>query len=219
LKKTAHKSLIGVTVGFFITFEGIEGSGKSTQMEMLKRYLEGRGESVLAVREPGCTLMGERVRDIILNSWGEPEDPKAELFLYEACRAQLVSNIIRPELKGGRTIICDRFTDSTLAYQGYARGLDMDAIRYMNNWATGGLKPDLTILIDLPPEEGLRRVWGRGALEDRFEKESVLFHKKVREGYLKIAESDPGRVRVVDGAREIPVIHGDICGIINKVNV
>ncbi len=224
IEKIAHIRHIGVTVGFFITFEGIEGSGKSTQMEMLKRYLEGRGESVLAVREPGGTLLGEKVRGILLNSSDEPVDPMAELFLYEACRAQIVSNVIRPALKSGKTVICDRFTDSTLAYQGYARGLDIGAIREMNDRATGGLVPDLTVLIDLSPEAGLKRAWARingkkGALEDRFEKEGVLFHKKVREGYLKIAESDPGRVRVVDGAREIPVIHGDICGIINKINV
>lgn len=209
-------------MGFFITFEGVEGSGKSTQMEMLKGYLEARGEDVLALREPGGTLLGEKVRGILLNSSDEPVDPMAELFLYEACRAQVVANVIRPALKSGRTVICDRFTDSTLAYQGYARGLPLDAVREMNERATGGLAPGLTILIDLSPEEGLKRAWARingkrGSLEDRFEKESVLFHKKVREGYLKIAESESTRVRVVDGAREIPVIHRDICAIIEKM--
>lgn len=193
-------------------------------MEMLKAYLEARGEDVLALREPGGTLLGEKVRGILLNSSEEPVDPMAELFLYEACRAQVVANVIRPALKGGRTVICDRFTDSTLAYQGYARGLPLDAVREMNEMATGGLAPGLTILIDLSPEEGLKRAWARingkrGPLEDRFEKESVLFHKKVRDGYLKIAESERARVRVVDGAREIPVIHGDICAIIEKMKI
>ena len=204
-------------MGFFITFEGIEGSGKSTQMEMLRRYLVDRGADVLTLREPGGTLLGEKVRELILKEWDEPVDPIAELFLYEACRAQVVANVIRPALKSGRTVVCDRFTDSTLAYQGYARGLDIDAIRYMNDRATGGLVPDLTVLIDLAPEAGLARVGGRGGREDRLEKESVLFHKKVRDGYLKIAESERSRVRVVDGAREIPVIHGDICAIINDI--
>lgn len=204
-------------MGFFITFEGIEGSGKSTQMEMLRRYLADRGADVLTLREPGGTLLGEKVRELILKEWDEPVEPMAELFLYEACRAQVVANVIRPALKSGRTVVCDRFTDSTLAYQGYARGLDLDAIRYMNDRATGGLVPDLTVLIDLAPEAGLARVGGRGGREDRLEKESVLFHKKVREGYLKIAESESSRVRVVDGAREIPVIHGDICAIIDNI--
>ncbi|HXI09638.1 MAG TPA: dTMP kinase, partial [Thermodesulfobacteriota bacterium] len=172
-------------MGFFITFEGIEGSGKSTQMEMLRRYLVDRGADVLTLREPGGTLLGEKVRELILKEWDEPVDPIAELFLYEACRAQVVANVIRPALKSGRTVVCDRFTDSTLAYQGYARGLDIDAIRYMNDRATGGLVPDLTVLIDLAPEAGLARVGGRGGCEDRLEKESVLFHKKVRDGYLK----------------------------------
>ncbi len=204
-------------MGFFITFEGIEGSGKSTQMEMLKHYLTDRGADVLTLREPGGTLLGEKVRELILKEWDEPVDPMAELFLYEACRAQVVANVIRPALKSGKTVVCDRFTDSTLAYQGYARGLDIDAVRYMNDRATGGLAPDLTVLIDLAPEAGLARVGGRGGREDRLEKESVLFHKKVRDGYLKIAESESSRVRVVDGAREIPVIHGDICAIINRI--
>ena len=211
-------------MGFFITFEGIEGSGKSTQMEMLKRYLEGKGENVLTVREPGGTLLGEKVRAVLLISGDEPIGPMAELFLYEACRAQIVSNVIKPALESGATVICDRFTDSTLAYQGYARGLDIEAVRYMNKSATGGLVPDLTILIDLDPEAGLKRALARikekkGALEDRFEKESILFHEKVRDGYLLLAGEEPGRIKVVDGGREIPVIRGDICVIIDKAMV
>lgn len=211
-------------MGYFITFEGIEGSGKSTQMELLKRHLEARGTEVLALREPGGTVLGEKVRAILLNSSDEPVDPMAELFLYEACRAQIVANIIRPALSSGKTVICDRFTDSTLAYQGYARGLDIGAIRNMNDMATGGLAPALTLLIDLEPEAGLKRAWARindrqGELEDRFERESVEFHGKVRKGYLSIAESDPARVRLVDGAREIPVIQRDICDIIEKMSL
>lgn len=212
-------------MGFFITFEGIEGSGKSTQMEMLKQYLEARGAVVVALREPGGTLLGEKVRSILLNSGDEPIEPMAELFLYEACRAQLVERVIRPALKGGSTVICDRFTDSTLAYQGYARGINLEAVRQLNCHAAGGLVPDLTLLLDLPAEAGLERAWSRikgraakpGDSEDRFEKESLLFHRKVRDGYLELAGREPERVRVVDAGREIPVIHADICGIIDKI--
>lgn len=147
--------------GFFITFEGVEGCGKSTQMELLKGWFEERGEKVLAVREPGGTKLGEKVRAILLNSQGESIDPWAELFLYEACRAQLVSNVIRPALLKGLTVICDRFTDSTIAYQGYGRGLDTGAILSANALATGGLTPGVTLLIDCDPEVGLRRAWKR----------------------------------------------------------
>ncbi|MBI5827347.1 MAG: dTMP kinase [Deltaproteobacteria bacterium] len=211
-----------VFLALFITFEGIEGSGKSTQMELLKRHMEGRGMEVLALREPGGTRLGERVRSILLNSSEEPVDPWAELFLYEACRAQLVSLVIRPSLEAGTTVICDRFTDSTLAYQGYGRGLDLEAVDRANVLAAGGLKPDITVLIDCEAEEGLRRAWSRigskegGAREDRFEREDVSFHRRVRDGYLRIAGAEPDRVKVVDGGGEISTIHREICYIIKK---
>lgn len=209
-------------MGLFITLEGIEGSGKSTQMELLKRHLEGMGMEVLALREPGGTALGERVRSILLNSSEEPVDPWAELFLYEACRAQLVRRVIRPSLEAGTTVICDRFTDSTLAYQGYGRGLDIEAVSRANLVCAGGLRPDITVLIDCDAEEGLRRAWSRigskegGAREDRFEREDVSFHRRVRDGYLMIAGAEPDRVKVVDGKGEISTIHRQICYIIEK---
>lgn len=201
----------------FITFEGIEGCGKSTQMELLKSFLEKKGGKVLSVREPGGTALGERVRALLLDSKQEPIDPWAELFLYEACRAQLVKNVIRPALEAGTTVICDRFTDSTVAYQGFGRGLDIKTIEGLNRLATGGLKPDITFLIDCAIEVGLGRALSRineqkGAKEDRFEKEDLAFHGRVRDGYLAIAANDPGRVKVIAAARDIASIHEEICG-------
>lgn len=205
----------------FITFEGIEGSGKSTQIELLKGYLENKGLSVLTLREPGGTLLGEGVRSILLTVSEEEICPGAELFLYEACRAQLALNVIRPALKTGKIVLCDRFTDSTLAYQGYGRGLEHGAIRSMNNTATGGLAPDITFLLDIEAEKGLKRAWSRlhaeeGVREDRFEREEMIFHKKVRKGFLEIAGSED-RVHLINGEGEIRSIHKDICAIMDKV--
>lgn len=205
-------------MSFFITFEGIEGCGKSTQLELLKSYLERKGKRVLSVREPGGTLLGERVRSILLNSTDEGVDPWAELFLYEACRAQIVAKVIRPALSEGKIVLCDRFFDSTMAYQGFGRGLDRTRIEGLNMLATGGLVPDITFLVDCDPEVGLHRAWARinaarGAKEDRFEKEELAFHRRVREGFLEIARTEK-RVRLIDGSREISTVHRDICDII-----
>lgn len=207
-------------MGLFITFEGVEGCGKSTQMGLLKDHIASGGVKVVSVREPGGTKTGEMVRSILLNSGGEGLDPWAELFLYEACRAQLVANVIRPALEEGATVLCDRFTDSTLAYQGYGRGLDIVAIRTLNTLATGGLTPDVTILLDCDVQVGLERALGRieaagGAQrEDRFEKEALAFHRKVREGFLELCASGP-RIKRVDSSGEIPSIHKKICDIIH----
>ncbi len=211
-------------MGFFITFEGVEGCGKSTQMELLKGYFEGKGEEILTVREPGGTKLGEKVREILLNSEEVAIDPWAELFLYEACRAQLVKNVIKPALLKGTVVICDRFIDSTAAYQGYGRGLEIEDINSMNMLSTDGLIPDITLLIDCDPALGLKRAWKRigsvkGRKEDRFEREDIIFHERVREGYLKLAKVEPRRIKVIDGSREIPLIHKEICGIIEKARV
>ncbi len=207
----------------FITFEGIEGSGKSTQMRLLKDYFEQQGRSVLTLREPGGTELGEGVRSMLLTVSDEEISPLTELFLYEACRAQLVSNVIRPALKDGLIVLCDRFTDSTLAYQGYGRGLDMHSITSLNETATGGLTPDITFLLDIEADSGLKRAWSRlgaqdGVKEDRFEREDIEFHKKVRAGFLEIAAKSE-RVRIVDGSGEIHSIHEDICVIMRAMNL
>lgn len=210
-------------MGLFITFEGIEGCGKTTQARLLGEHLNAKGVETLLIREPGGTALGEKIRGILLTSEGDGAAPIAELFLYEACRAQLVSDVIRPGLAKGLTVICDRFTDSTVAYQGYARGLDRASIASANAVATGALRPDITILMDCAPGTGLDRALNRinaggGAREDRFERETAAFHEKVRAGYLLIAAAEPGRVKVVDAGREIPLIHKDICDIISKIN-
>jgi len=207
-------------LGLFITFEGIEGCGKSTQVALLKDYIASGGARVVAVREPGGTKTGELVRSILLNSGGEGIDPWAELFLYEACRAQLVARVIRPALEEGATVLCDRFIDSTVAYQGFGRGLDVEAIKTMNALVTGGLVPDVTILLDCDEATGVNRALGRieeaggEDREDRFEKEALAFHRKVREGFIELCASE-GRIKRVDASGEIPSIHKKICDIID----
>jgi dTMP kinase len=183
--------------GTFITFEGIEGSGKSTQAALLKAFLEERGHEVLVTREPGGSPIGEQIRRVLLDPANHSMVPLAELLLYEASRCQHVEVVIRPALEAGKTVICDRFFDASTAYQGYARGLGIALVGELNLVATGGRKPDLTIVLDLPVDIGLRRL-GRNL--DRIEREAVEFHERVRQGYLRIAEEEPGRVKVVNAA-------------------
>ncbi len=201
--------------GIFVTFEGVEGCGKTTQAELLKRYLEGKGYPTVLTREPGGTRIGEELRTILLGNMGEVLSPWTELLLYIACRAQLVEDVIGPALSAGKMVICDRFSDSTVAYQGYGKGMPLDAIEALDRWVTGGLKPDLTILLDIEPEEGLKRARKRGG-ENRFEKEDIEFHRRVRQGYMEIASREP-RIRVLDARREASLIHGDVCGIIDQI--
>lgn len=188
----------------FISFEGIEGSGKSTQVRLLAGYLRTKGHDVLETAEPGGTKIGGEIRNLLL----EPQnhmDPLAELLLYYASRAQLVQEVIRPAIQRNSVVITDRFTDSTVAYQGHARGIDLTVIHTLDNMVVHDMKPFLTILLDLDVEEGLRR--NRHARkEDRFELETVEFHKRVRKGFLQIAGEEPDRVKLVDassGAEEI----------------
>jgi len=215
-------------LGLFITFEGIEGCGKTTQAALLKEHMERAGRVVTALREPGGTELGERVRALLLDSSPETAPgPEAELLLYEACRAELVKRAVRPALERGEVVVCDRFTDSTLAYQGWGRGIDRDVIRQANAFATGGLSADLTLLIDCPTRTGLGRARERidsaagsgAATEDRFELEPSSFHERVREGFLAIAAAEPGRVKVVDGSREISLIHKEICAIMEEAGL
>ena len=183
----------------FIVFEGGEGCGKSTQTRALYRRLSKDGFRAVLTREPGGTRLGERVRRHLKRTGETRISPLAELFLIATARAQLVSEIIRPELEKGKTVICDRFTPSTLAYQGYGRGLNTDALREVNDIATDGMSPDLIVLLDIPIEDGLGRK--KSKERDRFESESLAFHARVRRGYLDMAKADPERWLVVDATQ------------------
>jgi dTMP kinase len=193
-------------MGILVTFEGIEGSGKSTQIALTGRYLEEKGYPCLVTREPGGTPLGEEIRRLLLDKNELSIDPLAELYLIEADRAHHVAEIIRPALEEGRMVLCDRFTDATVAYQGYGRGMDLAFIEAMNQRATNGLRPQCTIVLDCSVEKGMARAGG----EDRFEREDHLFHQRVREGYLSIAQQEPERVEVVSGEGEQGVIQEEI---------
>lgn len=189
------------TNGIFITFEGGEGSGKSTQMAMLRAKFEETEILHLFLREPGGSLIGERVREILLDPDHIDLSPRAELLLYEAARAQVVDELIAPALEAGRVVVCDRFYDSTTAYQGFGRSLKLEDIRILNMMATEGRKPDLTLFFDIDPILGISRATTDGA--DRLEQEDISFHQRVREGYLWIAEQEPERVVVLDASGTI----------------
>ena len=184
--------------GVFITFEGGEGCGKSTQLKLLAQRLEAAGVPVRALREPGGTVVGEAVRTILLDPDHSGLDDTAEILLYEAARAQLVAEVIEPALQAGDVVLCDRFYDSTTAYQGYARGIPLEEVAALNHAATGGLTPDVTVLLDLDPALGIKRATAEGA--DRLEAEDLQFHTRVRLGFLAVAAEDPARIRVVDGS-------------------
>ena len=181
----------------FITFEGGEGCGKSTQARTLWRKLHQENVPAILTHEPGGTALGNEIRRLLKKRQGSHISPQAELFLFAACRGQLLAEVIRPALAEGRVVVCDRFAHSTLAYQGYGRGLDLTVIDTINNLATQNLKPDLTILLDTPPERGLAR---KRSLKDRFELEDLSFHRRVREGYLKTAATDPDHWLVIDAS-------------------
>ncbi len=179
--------------GKFITFEGSEGCGKSTQSEMLFAYLKARGFSVVYLREPGGVKLSEAIRGLLL----DPKSticPQAETLLYMAARAQVVEEIIKPALAAGKTVVCDRFLDSTIAYQGFGLGIDIKLIKTLGNFATQGIKPDLTVFLDLPVKAGLKH---RQDCCDRIEQRCLSYHEKVRKGYLRLAKAEPARIRVV----------------------
>lgn len=195
--------------GLFITFEGIDGSGKSTQFNMLKEYLEQKGVDYIVVREPGGTTIGEKIREILLNKKNDKMVSRAELLLFEAARAQIVEEKIKPSLEAGTTVLCDRFFDSTIAYQGYARDLGLDRVMDLNMYATDGLEPDVTFLINVTPEEALRRRGVRGEADDRMEALGMGFQAKVANGYLGAAKRY-SRIKVIDGHRTPDEIFEDI---------
>ncbi|HEY5540330.1 MAG TPA: dTMP kinase [Coriobacteriia bacterium] len=201
--------------GVFLTFEGGEGSGKSTQLRTLARRLEAAGLPIRVLREPGGTAVGEAVRELLLDPEHAGLDATAELLLYEASRAQLVADVIEPALEAGEIVICDRFYDSTTAYQGYARGLSLARIAELNAVATGGLAPDRTILLDIDPALGIERATREGA--DRLEGESLSFHRAVREGFLAIAAAEPVRVRVVDASGDTDAVAQRVAAMLRDV--
>jgi dTMP kinase len=192
-----------------ITFEGVEGSGKTTQMRRLGRWLERQGYPVERTREPDGTALGAAVRRLFERG----PQPLAELFLFLAARHQHVVERIGPWLKRGRVILSDRYTDATVAYQGYARGLDVEMIRELNVRATGGVLPDLTLLFDLDPAAGFRRI---GRRRDHFERQALAFHRRVRRGYLEIQRAEPKRVRLVDAGRAPAQVAADVQAIVGE---
>jgi dTMP kinase len=196
-----------------ITLEGPEGAGKTVIAKRLVGELERRGHEVVSTREPGGTRLGERLRSILLSQRAAeaeaPVDPRADALLFNAARAQLVAEVIRPALERGAIVLCARFTDSTLAYQGYGAGLPVEQLRAVAEVATGGLVPDLTVLLDVPPTVGLGRK--RGASRNRFEASfDLAFHERVRAGFLALAAAEPARFRVIDSARPIEAVAGDV---------
>jgi len=198
-------------MGPFITFEGPEGSGKTTQIRLLTQWLFDHGLEVLTTREPGGTRIGEAIRDVLLSPAHTEMCAEAEILLFSAARAQIVRETLQPHLAQGGAVLCDRFADSTLAYQGYGRLLDLDTLRQITLFATGGLVPALTICLDLPVVEGLRRKQGGDQAEwNRMERERLDFQERVRLGYLALAAAEPQRWFVLDALREIEVIQSEI---------
>ncbi len=191
--------------GILVTFEGVEGSGKSTHCERICAYLEKKGFEVVHVHEPGGTRIGQQVRNILLSGENEEMVDRTELFLFMASRSQIVGELIRPALNAGKVVVCDRYIDSTVTYQGYGRGIDEKFIKVLNKFAVGEVVPDLTIVLDVETPIGLKRAKKRlsGEKPDRIEKLKLSFHQRIREGYLALARAEPGRVRIVDVDRDI----------------
>ncbi len=207
----------------FITLEGIEGSGKTTQIGYLVGFFENRGNPCVTTREPGGTAIGNKIRAILLDPERKDMDAKTELLLYMADRAHHIHSLIKPSLSAGKTVLCDRYFDATLVYQGYARGLDIGLIKKLHSLLFDDLKPDVTILLDLPPQLGLKRAWKqltngqRSNKEGRFEEEKLEFHQRVRAGYLELAKAEPERFHIIDAAQDEHLVRDNILKIINSV--
>lgn len=199
--------------GLFITFEGADGCGKTTQIKLLDEYLRQQGFNTLLTREPGSRGLGEKLREILLNYDGEVSS-NCESFLFLADRAQHIDCIIKPAIKEGKIVLCDRHTDSTVAYQGYGRGLDIGQINYLNNIATNGIKPDLTIVFDIDIETSMQRV---GTEKDRMESAGKEFFNRVRNGYLEIAKNEPQRVKVINSSDTIENIHKQVLELVENL--
>lgn len=199
--------------GLFITFEGADGCGKTTQLNLLADYLTAQGKEVVVTREPGSKGLGVKLREILLNYDGEVA-PECESFLFLADRAQHIATIVKPAIEAGKIVLCDRHTDSTVAYQGYGRGLDLDRINYLNSIAVAGLKPDLTIVFDVDIETSMKRV---GAEKDRMESGGDAFFNRVRNGYLEIAKQEPVRVKVLDASKTIEEVFEELLALIKAI--
>jgi len=202
--------------GFFISFEGIEGIGKSTQARLLSEYLAKKGRKTVLTEEPGGTPISLQIRKALLSTKHKEMDYLTELLLYNAARIQHIKERIAPELAKGKIVITDRFSDSTVAYQGYGRGISLKLIDSLDRLATGGMRPDLTILLDLDVETGLMRN-KKINKRDRLELEDVKFHERVREGYLRLAAKEPKRIKVVKASKKIEEIHREIVRIVERV--
>ena len=193
--------------GKFITFEGPEGGGKSTQVQTLAEWLRKQGKKVVVTREPGGTRMSELIRALVRDEMEDPPVTRCEVLLFLAARAQVVSQVIRPALAHGEWVVCDRFADSTFAYQGYGRGIDVQLLKNFNDFVTEGLVPDLTILLDVPPEVSRTRLAARQASSadtgDRIEAAGEMFHRRLREGFLALAKAEPKRFTVIDASKSI----------------
>jgi len=198
----------------FITFEGVDGSGKTTQLRRLQTFLQATGRSVICTREPGGTPIGDQVRHVLHDVANTAMTPVAEILLYSAARAQLVGELIRPALARGDLVLCDRFYDSTFAYQGYGRGLDLELLRTVTRFATGGLTPDLTVLFDLDSERGLARRTQGGDEMNRMDRQTHDFYRRVRSGYHALAAREPARWAIVDADRPPDAIFATLCDLV-----
>lgn len=208
--------------GRFITFEGPDGAGKTTQMKMLGERLKALGKKVVYTREPGGTKISEEVRKLLLDPSNKEMVHRTEALLYAAARAQHVEELIRPALTEGNIVLCDRFTDSTLAYQGFGRGINLSMLEELNNLAISGVVPNITLILDLDSEVGIERisstrVLASGVEKDRIELENIDFHLRVREGFRRLAAKEPGRCKIVDAKKDIDTVHNEIYRLVKEV--
>ena len=201
--------------GAFITLEGIEGAGKSTCMALVRQLLQASGLPFIETREPGGTLLGEELRALLLDHRSAGMSPDTELLLMFAARSEHLQQKILPAMEAGRWVLCDRFTDATYAYQGGGRGIPAARIRILEEWVQKGVKPDLTLLLDLPPEIGLTRA-GKRSTPDRFETEALSFFNRVRQAYLDLARAEPGRIRIVDASRPLPEVEAQVAELVRE---
>jgi dTMP kinase len=201
----------------FITLEGPEGSGKSMQICQLADYIREQGHEVLTTREPGGTFIGDQIREVIMRMDNTMMSPRAEILLFCAARAQIVEEVIRPNLEKGLVVISDRYADSTLAYQGYGHGLDISILKEILRFATGGLQPDLTLLLDVDVEEGLKRRRIGGGEWNRLDAQQLAFHQRVRQGYLKMAAEEPDRWRIINARQKPDLVQKDLRLVLSKI--